>query len=64
LTASKIESFARKLGIAPGIVVGRLQHERIVTFKQFNGLKRKVQFSEQPASSTSGLRLKTDPSAD
>jgi HTH-type transcriptional regulator/antitoxin HigA len=45
LTALKIESFARKLGIAPGIVVGRLQHERILTFKQFNGLKRKVQFS-------------------
>ena len=59
LTASKIISFARKLGIAPGIVVGRLQHERIATFKQFNGLKRKVQFSEQPASSTSGLRLNT-----
>jgi addiction module HigA family antidote len=52
LTASKIESFARKLGIAPGIVVGRLQHERVVTFKQFNGLKRKVRFSEQPASSS------------
>jgi HTH-type transcriptional regulator / antitoxin HigA len=46
LTTAKIESFARKIGIAPGIVVGRLQHERIATFKQFNGLERKVVFSE------------------
>jgi addiction module HigA family antidote len=46
LTAAKIESFARQLGIAPGIVVGRLQHERVVAFKQFNGLKKKVLFAE------------------
>ncbi len=28
---TKIVAFAERLGIAPGIVVGRLQHERILT---------------------------------
>lgn len=39
--STKIKSFASMLGIAPGIVVGRLQHERLITFRDFNQLKRR-----------------------
>jgi HTH-type transcriptional regulator/antitoxin HigA len=28
--------FAQKLGIAPGIVVGRMQHEQLLPFNRFN----------------------------
>lgn len=31
--------FARQLGIAPGILVGRLQHDKILPHSHFNGLK-------------------------
>lgn len=46
LTAARIQSFATRLGIAPGIVVGRLQHNKLIHFKQHNGLKRRFQFQE------------------
>lgn len=39
LTERVIIDVAKQLGIAPGIVVGRLQHERAVPFNRFNGLK-------------------------
>jgi len=35
-----IEQFADKLGIAPGIVVGQLQHLKVIEFHQLNVLKR------------------------
>lgn len=38
-----IEKFAEELGIAPGIVVGRLQYEELVNMKHLNGLKRKLE---------------------
>ena len=34
-----IEDFAMQVGIHPGIVVGRLQSEKIIPFSQFNGIK-------------------------
>jgi plasmid maintenance system antidote protein VapI len=37
-----ITDFARQLGIAPGIVVGRLQHDGIVPLQNFNHLKRRI----------------------
>ncbi len=43
-----IESFAKKLGIAPGIVVGRLQHDKLVRFNWHNSLKRKFEFKNTP----------------
>ena len=43
-TAKRIRAFAQELGIAPGIVVGRLQHARLVEFKQYNALKRRFCF--------------------
>jgi len=36
-----IRAFALDLGISPAIVVGRLQHDRHVSFKRFWGLKRR-----------------------
>ncbi|WP_328493427.1 ImmA/IrrE family metallo-endopeptidase [Streptomyces sp. NBC_00414] len=42
LSLTAIEAFADTAGIAPGIVVGRLQHDRIYDWRQGNGLKRKV----------------------
>jgi len=41
-----VEAFARKIGIAPGIVVGRLQREQVIDYSQFNGLKQRLQWAE------------------
>jgi HTH-type transcriptional regulator / antitoxin HigA len=35
-----VEAFARSIGVSPGVVVGRLQHEGILDHKHGNGLKR------------------------
>ena len=35
----KVVAFAENIGIAPGIVVGRLQHEGLVPHTHLNGLK-------------------------
>jgi HTH-type transcriptional regulator / antitoxin HigA len=44
-TRPRILAFARTIGIAPGIVVGRLQHEGLIEFKQYNDLKRRFCFA-------------------
>ena len=36
--------FARKIGVAPGIVVGQLQHFKKLTHRQLNTLKRRFQW--------------------
>jgi addiction module HigA family antidote len=46
-TANRICAFAKDLGIAPGIVVGRLQRARVIQFSQFNQLKRRFRFKEE-----------------
>jgi HTH-type transcriptional regulator / antitoxin HigA len=46
-TAGRICAFAKDLGIAPGIVVGRLQHEQLIRFNQFYQLKRRFCFKEE-----------------
>lgn len=38
-TKAEVLAFAAAQDVAPGIVVGRLQHEKIVPFTQMNGLK-------------------------
>jgi hypothetical protein len=45
-TLDEIRSFADDLGIAPGIVVGRLQKEGVLDWSQGNKLKRKFRFVE------------------
>lgn len=44
LTLSQIRPFAEDLGIAPGIVVGRLQKERLLDWSEGNSLKRRFKF--------------------
>ncbi|MCD6283046.1 HigA family addiction module antidote protein [bacterium] len=39
-----VRAFARSLGIAPGIVVGRLQHEGLLAHSKLNALKRKLKW--------------------
>jgi Zn-dependent peptidase ImmA (M78 family) len=39
LTLSEIAAFASEVGIAPGIVVGRLQHDELLPRNQCNKLK-------------------------
>jgi HTH-type transcriptional regulator/antitoxin HigA len=47
-TAFAIRSFAQELNIAPGIIVGRLQHDEIITWQSpLNHLKRKFNLIEE-----------------
>jgi len=41
-TKAEIRAFAAKLGLSPGIVVGRLQHDKVLDFAHCNDLKRKL----------------------
>jgi addiction module HigA family antidote len=45
-SGSSIRSFAARLHIAPGIVVGRLQHDKIIPYTHFNYLKRRFDWSK------------------
>ena len=40
-----VRRFAHEIGIAPGIVVGRLQHEGVIGQNQLNHLKRKLEWT-------------------
>jgi len=42
---SAIRRFAKEIGVAPGIVVGRLQHDEIIPFSHGNSLKKRFKFS-------------------
>jgi hypothetical protein len=42
---STVRAFGERLGIAPGIVVGRLQHDDLIGPSQLNGLKRSVRWT-------------------
>lgn len=42
---SDVQSFASELGIAPGIIVGRLQHESILPRSHLNDLKVRFEFA-------------------
>lgn len=44
-STASIEQFAEKNGIAPGIVVGRLQHEGLLKITHCNGLKRRLEWA-------------------
>ena len=41
-SAEMIERFAKETGIAPGIVVGRLQHDNELQKTHLNGLKKRI----------------------
>lgn len=40
-----IIEFSKKIGIHPGIVVGRLQYEKLIAFSSFNKLKENIHFN-------------------
>jgi len=42
-----ISMFARQIGVAPGIVVGRLQREGLLPWSHLNGLKRRLCFKRR-----------------
>jgi addiction module HigA family antidote len=49
-TERAVRAFARKTGVAPGIVVGRLQHENKIPHSHHNALKRRLKWAEpEPA---------------
>jgi HTH-type transcriptional regulator/antitoxin HigA len=45
-TTSEVEAFAERIGIAPGIVVGRLQREGLWPWNKGNSLRRRVRLGE------------------
>ena len=47
ISKAAIQDFADRLGIAPGIVVGRLQHDRYLPPSHCNGLKRKFSWAHK-----------------
>jgi hypothetical protein len=55
VTASSIERFADRLGVAPGIVVGRLQHDGLLAFNQLNHLKTRLELPGRDPDSPHGL---------
>ena len=44
VTAHRVRRFAQRLGIAPGIVVGRLQHDGLIRYNQLANLKRRYEW--------------------
>lgn len=46
-SAAAIERFAKTLGVAPGIVAGRLQHDGLLPHSYLNGLKVRLEWSER-----------------
>lgn len=46
-TKQAIEEFADQIGIAPGIVVGRLQHDCVIPYSHCNGLKRRLEWATE-----------------
>ena len=46
-TKTGIQEFAQKVGIAPGIVVGRLQHENLLPYTHCNDLKRHLDWNAE-----------------
>ena len=50
ISRTRVVAFAKELGIAPGVVVGRLQHDEVVPFSWFQNLKRTFVFAEENVS--------------
>jgi len=44
-TRARVLEFSRAVGVAPGIVVGRLQHDGVIPFSWFRDLRRSLQFA-------------------
>jgi HTH-type transcriptional regulator/antitoxin HigA len=44
-TLESIATFAEQIGVSPGVVVGRLQHDQMIGYRIGNRLKRRYEFS-------------------
>ena len=49
-SAESIKQFSRNIGVASGIVVGRLQHEKIIGWERFRTLKKEFSWDQWPKS--------------
>lgn len=47
-TENAIRAFGRRVGVAPGIVVARLQHDGFLGRASLNGLKRRIRLTSPP----------------
>jgi HTH-type transcriptional regulator/antitoxin HigA len=47
MSLGDVREFAAQLGIAPGVVVGRLQKDGVLGWNEGNSLKRRFEFSEE-----------------
>ncbi|KAF0208248.1 MAG: plasmid maintenance system antidote [Actinobacteria bacterium] len=47
-TKATVQAFAESIGIAPGIVVGRLQRDGVIPYKQMNDLKVTLRWAPEP----------------
>jgi Zn-dependent peptidase ImmA (M78 family) len=45
VSAERMRTLAAEIGVAPGIIVGRLQHDGWLPFDQFSHLKRRFQWA-------------------
>lgn len=45
--APDVIAFAAEHGIAPGIVVGQLQHRKVITYNRLNKLKQRYRWVDQ-----------------
>ena len=48
-TKAAVTDFAAKIGVAPGIVVGRMQHDKLLPQSYLNGLKVRYEWKETSA---------------
>lgn len=55
-TSVAVREFAARIGVAPGIVVGRLQHDGYWPYSRGNDLKRRLELAAAESSSTAGGR--------
>lgn len=49
ISGASVQRFAKRMGVSPGIIVGRLQHEGVLPRTHLNGLVRKLSWPSQPA---------------
>jgi addiction module HigA family antidote len=42
-----IKAFADDVGVSPGIIVGRLQHERLIPYSHLTGLRTRLEWSKE-----------------
>ena len=44
--AHAVEQFARSMRVSPGVVVGRLQHDKVIGYQNLNGLRSRLVWAE------------------